>query len=93
MEGRYGPFYSCSNYPYCGYRPHDCPKCGNGFLEINEFSKFNCVNDYCGFKANVCPSCGEGYLHIVPGQNSTLISCSNYPDCSYKEELLSLIHI
>ena len=88
VEGIYGPFYSCSNYPYCGYRPPKCPKCGNGFLETNKMSKFNCVNDYCGFKANICPSCKEGYLYVQSGPYSTFTGCSNYPDCSYKEKLL-----
>ena len=64
VDGRYGPFYSCSNYPYCEYRPPKCPKCENGFLEINEFSRYSCVNDYCGFSSRKCPSCNAGYLYL-----------------------------
>jgi DNA helicase-4 len=87
VEGRYGPFYSCSNYPYCQYRPPDCPKCENGFLIATEPSNYHCVNDYCGFKAQVCPSCREGYLYIQSGPYSDFVGCSNYPDCKYKEKL------
>lgn len=87
VEGRFGPFYSCSNYPYCRYRPPKCPKCENGFLEANDSSEFSCVNDYCGFHAQICPSCNEGYLRIRSGPYSDFVGCSNYPDCKYKKRL------
>jgi DNA helicase-4 len=87
VEGRYGPFYSCSNYPYCQYRPPKCPKCENGFLKTSESSKFSCINDYCGFQAQKCLSCDEGYLHIKSGPYSDFLACSNYPDCKHKEKL------
>lgn len=87
VEGRYGSFYSCSNYPYCQYRPPDCPKCENGFLIATEPSNYHCINDYCGFKAQVCPSCREGYLYVQSGPYSDFVGCSNYPDCKYKEKL------
>jgi DNA helicase-4 len=87
VEGGYSPFYACSNYPYCQYRPHKCPKCENGFLIEAEPSNYNCVNDYCGFKAKVCPKCKEGYLYIQSGPYSDFVGCSNYPDCKYKEKL------
>jgi DNA helicase-4 len=87
VEGKYGPFYSCSNYPYCQYRPPKCPKCENGFLIANKSGKYSCINDYCGFTAKMCPSCHEGYLCNRSGPYSEFIGCSNYPDCKYKEKL------
>ena len=86
VDGMYGPFYSCSNYPYCRYRPPKCPKCENGFLIPNESSEFNCINDYCGFKASICPSCSEGYMKLVKGTYSDFMGCSNFPDCKHKEK-------
>lgn len=85
VERKYGPFYSCTNYPYCEYRPPQCPECRNGFLEIDNSAKYNCVNDYCDFKAPSCPRCKEGYLYLVSGVFSNFIGCSNFPDCKYKE--------
>jgi len=87
VEGGYSPFYACSNYPYCQYRPPKCPKCENGFLTKTAPSNYNCVNDYCGFKAKVCPKCKEGYLYVQSGPYSDFVGCSNYPDCKYKEKL------
>ena len=86
VDGMYGSFYSCNNYPYCQYRPPTCPKCGNGFLIPNESVEFNCINDYCGFKASMCPSCGEGYMKLVKGTYSDFMGCSSFPDCRYKEK-------
>ena len=86
VEGMYGPFHSCSNYPYCQYRPAKCPKCENGFLIVNESFEYRCINDYCGFKAAKCPSCNEGYMKLVKGPYSDFMGCSNYPDCTYKEK-------
>ena len=88
VDGMYGPFYSCNNYPYCRYRPPTCPKCENGFLIPNESSEFRCINDYCGFKASMCPSCSEGYMKVVNGPYSDFIGCSNYPDCKHKEKVI-----
>ena len=87
VEGKYGPFYSCSNFPYCRYRPPKCPKCENGFLKIVEEQNFVCINDFCGFKAKRCPNCKEGYLYIASGPYSDFVGCSNYPDCKHKEKL------
>ena len=61
VDGRYGPFHSCSNYPYCEYRPPKCPQCNNGFLEMDQFEKYYCVNDYCNFNAKSCPRCKSYY--------------------------------
>lgn len=78
-------FYSCSNYPYCRYRPQTCPRCDNGFLKKESETEYGCINDYCNFKARICPICNDGYLKIVKGPYSDFIGCSNFPDCRYKE--------
>jgi DNA helicase-4 len=78
-------FYSCSNYPYCRYRPPICPKCDNGFLQKENETEYTCINDYCGFKAKICSSCGEGYMKLVKGPYSDFMGCSNFPDCRHKE--------
>jgi DNA helicase-4 len=53
-------FYSCSNYPYCRYRPQICPKCDNGFLKKKSETKYACINDYCNYEASICPACNDG---------------------------------
>jgi len=78
-------FYSCSNYPYCRYRPQICPKCDNGFLKKKNMTKYACINDYCDYEASICPSCNDGYLKTVKGPYSDFVGCSNFPDCRYKE--------
>jgi DNA helicase-4 len=78
-------FYSCTNYPYCRYRPQTCPKCNNGFLKKESEAKYTCVNDYCDYKARICPICNDGYLKIVNGPYSDFIGCSNFPDCRHRE--------
>lgn len=78
-------FYSCSNYPYCRYRPQICPKCDNGFLKKKSETKYACINDYCDYEGSICPACNDGYLKTVKGPYSDFVGCSNYPDCKYKE--------
>lgn len=78
-------FYSCSNYPYCRYRPQVCPKCGNGFLKKKSETIYACINDYCDYEASICPACNDGYLKTVKGPYSDFVGCSNFPDCRYKE--------
>lgn len=85
VTGNYSSFYSCSNYPYCRYRPQTCPQCDNGFLIKKNESEYVCVNDYCDYKARICPICNDGYLKIVKGPYSDFIGCSNFPDCRYRE--------
>jgi len=92
-HGKFGEFYSCSNYPYCECKPHMCPDCGEGFLyespEPSEFSRYYiCSNGICSFKATKCPNCKEGYLKKRRGRYSEFLGCSNYPACRYTRPLL-----
>jgi DNA helicase-4 len=84
---KYGSFYSCSNYPYCEYKPQTCPKCDNGFLLKKEESEYVCINDYCNFQAKICPSCKDGFMKIIKGPYSDFMGCSNFPECRHKEKL------
>jgi DNA helicase IV len=77
-----GEFYSCSNYPYCGYKVPRCPS-GDGHLLFNGHDY---VCDSCRSKYRKCPSCG-GALVIRQGPYSRFIGCSNYPECEYKENI------
>jgi len=81
-SGQYGEFYSCSNYPYCEYRPKRCPKCQKGFLYKKEL-KYHCSDSSCSFEANSCPFCNDGYLVLKKGKHGHFYGCSNYPKCSY----------
>jgi DNA helicase-4 len=90
-EGRNGRFFSCSNYPYCHYKPDLCPQCRKGFLhkhDVNQFAEYyTCSNSACSFKATKCPWCKDGYLVERSGRYSKFYGCSNYPTCKYTRSL------
>lgn len=87
-QGMNGNFYSCSNYPYCEYKPRICPKCGKGFLRKSEMAAglIVCSNTLCSFKGRKCPRCEYGYLILRRGRYSQFYGCSNYPTCKYTEK-------
>ena len=87
VNWKYGPFYSCSNFPYCEYKPQVCPKCDNGFLQKENRFEYICINDYCGFRAKICPSCKDGFMKVIEGPYSDFMGCSNFPEYRYKEKL------
>ena len=89
-HGKLGDFYSCSNYPYCEYKPRMCPKCGEGFLFQSDrlFAvNYICSNATCSFKRRKCPRCKDGYLIVRSGRYSEFLGCSNYPICRYTESI------
>ena len=73
-EGKFGNFYSCSNYPYCEYKPRMCAQCGKGFLfESDRFpGYYTCSDTGCSFKRKKCPRCKDGYLVLRRGKYSKL---------------------
>lgn len=87
-QGRNGEFYSCSNYPYCGYKPRVCPECSKGFLRKSDISASSivCSNTHCSFKRRKCPRCEYGYLILRNGKYSQFYGCSNYPTCKHTEK-------
>lgn len=90
-NGRLGLFFSCSNYPYCRYKPNLCPQCRRGFLhkqDKNQFAEhYVCSNPECSFKATKCPWCQNGYLVERSGRYSKFYGCSNYPTCKYTRSI------
>jgi DNA helicase-4 len=85
-RGEYGEFYSCSNYPYCSYRPRKCPVCRVGVV-IEGRVDYMCSKAGCNFRARKCPGCHDGYLVERRGPRSRFLGCSNYPECSHTESL------
>ena len=81
-SGQYGEFYSCSNYPYCEYKPKGCPKCQTGFLN-KKGTKYRCSESTCSFDADTCPACDDGYLVLRKSKHGPFYGCSNYPECNY----------
>lgn len=81
-RGDYGEFYSCSNYPYCNYRPWKCPVCGVGVV-IEGQVDYICSRASCFFRARKCPECSDGYLVERRGPYSKFLGCSNYPACKH----------
>ena len=84
-RGEFNKFYSCSNYPYCTYRPRRCQRCNSGFL-LEGDEEYYCSNDQCSFKAQMCSKCEDGFLVERSGSYSTFYGCINYPDCRYTKE-------
>ncbi len=80
--GQYGEFYSCSNYPYCIYKPKICPQCQKGFLNKRE-TKYQCSEHTCSFNAEPCPACDDGYLVLRSSKHGPFYGCSNYPECNF----------
>jgi len=85
-KGRFGEFYSCSNFPYCTYKPRMCPRCGVGFLREGKID-FMCTNDECSFVSRKCPECKDGFLVVRDGPYSKFLGCINFPDCTHTQEL------
>jgi DNA helicase-4 len=84
-RGDFGEFYSCSNYPYCSYKPHMCPRCGEGII-VESGANYMCSKAECGWTAPKCPECEDGYLVLREGY-SKFYGCSNYPNCEYTRRL------
>ncbi len=84
-QGKLGDFYSCSNYPYCTYKPRICPQCSTGFLfESDRLAGYYiCSIPGCSFKRLKCPQCQDGYLVLRRGKYSKFFGCSNYPACRF----------
>jgi len=89
--GRHGIFFSCSNFPYCQYKPNLCPQCKRGFLhkqDRNQFAEYYvCSNSDGSFKATKCPWCQSGSLVERSGRYSKFYGCSNYPSCKFTRSL------
>jgi DNA helicase IV len=82
-SGRYGSFYSCSNYPYCEFISKPCPKCQTGYLRRDE-EAYKCSKNDCSFAVHICPKCNDGYLVLRSGKFGHFYGCTNYPNCDYK---------
>jgi DNA helicase-4 len=84
VKGDFGQFYSCSNYPYCGYKAERCPSCGSESLLLKE-GHYKCTN--CGESFAQCSGCKEGHLVIRYGKYGQFLGCSNYPDCKHSQPI------
>lgn len=88
-QGKLGNFHSCSNYPYCEYKPRMCPQCGTGFVFRNDRfpGYYVCSTEGCSFNGLICPHCQNGYLVLRRGRYSKFFGCSNYPACKYTKSI------
>jgi DNA topoisomerase-1 len=96
--GRFGKFYSCSNFPDCKYtEPAEdnkigvkCPKCGGEIIEKKTRrgkTFWGCSNwpkcDYASWKKPTGEKCPKCGSMLVEGNRGTII-CSN-KECDYKK--------
>jgi len=89
-SGRYGIFYSCSNYPLCKHKEKACNHCGVGLLrQDSSKQKLECDNPNCGHSERLCPKCGKGFLVERNGRFGAFLGCSNYVSgsCDYTEDI------
>ena len=84
IKGHYGDFFSCSNYPYCTYRPPKCPVCKSGNM-LDRGIGYVCTD--CNHRSQKCPECGEGILVLRRGRYGRFFGCSNYPECTFTRNL------
>lgn len=83
VDGEFGPFYSCGNFPYCSYKAPRCPSCGSGSLLLRS-GYYTCSS--CGELFTPCPECNEGHLVARQGRYGRFLGCSNYPDCKHTQQ-------
>jgi DNA helicase IV len=80
--GEYGPFWGCTNYPYCDGRLPTCKACGEGAL-VRRGGQVECVRaPACTNTAPACPRCDSGMLVLRRGPTGKFLGCSRWPACT-----------
>lgn len=78
--------YICSHVNYCDYHVAVCDKCHKGFGILNpETEQIECFT--CKDKKIKCPNCEDGYLVEREGKFGKFYGCSNYPRCTYTQNI------
>jgi len=87
-SGRFGNFYSCSNYPFCEFMSNPCKTCGAGILLRDSNNVYTCTNANCSHRERVCPRCKTGRLVEKAGKYGAFLGCTNYAKsgCKYTEK-------
>lgn len=77
--------YICSHTNYCDYLIPVCNKCHKGFAILNPATnQMECF--VCKDKKQKCPEC-DGYLVEREGKFGKFLGCSNYPKCTYTQNI------
>ena len=76
-------FYSCSNFPYCKFKPQLCPECRKGLL-VEKSEDIVCRD--CDQSFEACPKC-DGVLVTRKGKYGSFLGCTSYPDCNYTRNI------
>jgi len=88
IEGQYGRFWACENYPYCDGKLKVCPECEEGPM-ILDGSTYRCGHEGCDGFARACPECMVGILCVRKGPGGEFLGCSNWrpeePSCGHTE--------
>lgn len=82
-SGKNGPFYGCSNWPYCSHTQPACHHCSNG-VPIRSGSALRCNS--CNQTLEGCPRC-NGWLVPRKGKTNTFLGCSTWPDCTFTKPI------
>ncbi len=88
-EGKFGRFFSCSNYPPCHHAEKGCAKCHSAMMREGRYKK--CINPECNHKVPVCPKCGAEMVQRE-GPYGPFWGCKNFrgqenPSCDHKEKV------
>lgn len=79
-NGKYGKFWSCSNYPECKMTAKD----DNGkpdFTPKKKFDRTSKPEKKIPENAQRCPRCQKGFMVQRKGKTGMFWGCSNYPEC------------
>ncbi len=74
-DGKFGPFYSCSDYPLCNNKQSACEWCKSGLIERGDFRV--CENSACKYVEPICPKC-NGKMKLRTGPHGKFWGCSNF---------------
>lgn len=80
-ESKRGPFFGCSNWPYCDHTQEACPHCKMG-VAARVDGVWSCRQ--CGQSLQDCPrpTC-DGWLQPKTGKHGHFLGCSNWPQCNF----------
>lgn len=76
-NGRFGPFYACSNYPRCENKEKSCKKCESPMTRKRYPGFKFCLNESCKSLIPTCSQCNAEMVLRV-SKNGEFWGCQNY---------------
>jgi len=88
--GKFGVFYSCSNYPRCKHKEKGCSSCASPMTREQVTGFKVCLSDQCKNITPLCDICG-GEMALRNGPRGEFWGCRNYrakekPSCGHTKQ-------